>query len=228
VSTAAPLAPSTAADPTVYPIEDDVGEGSLQRFISELLRPLIERWLVEKGRPAFVGADQYFYWKQFDPHESVAPDVYVLPGAPADARVGAWLVWKTGLVPTFAFEIVSDDVAKDYLRSPQRYDRLGVTELVVFDPDWKKSRHRFRFQIFRRTKARGFVRVEATSADRVRSRVLGCFLRSVGEGDQVRVRLAVGANGNALFPTEAERERTGRIEAEAEIERLRAELKKRR
>jgi hypothetical protein len=44
----------------------------------------------------------------------------------------------------------------------------------------------------------------------------------------VHVRLAVGANGNALFPTEAERERTGRIEAEAEIERLRAELKKRR
>lgn len=251
MSTAAPKDLPVAADPTVYPIEDDVGEGSLQRLISELLRPLIERWLAAKGRPTFVGADQYFYWKQFDPHECVAPDVYVLPGAPLDVQVGAWLVWKTGYVPSFAFEVVSDDIRKDYLRSPPRYDRLGVKELVVFDPGWEASRDRFHFQVFRRVKNRGLVRVEATNADRVRSRVLGCWLRAVGEGGNVRMRLATGHNGETLFPTEAERaeaervarekaeaarekaeaavsaERAAREEAEAEIARLRAELSRR-
>lgn len=252
VSTAAPKDfPAIAADPTVYPIKDDVGEGSLQRFISELLRPLIERWLAEKGRPAFVGADQYFYWKQFDPQECVAPDVYVLPDAPPGMEVGAWLVWKTGYIPSFAFEVVSDDVRKDYLRSPPRYDRLGVKELIVFDPGWETNVERFRFQIFRRVKNRGLVRVEATNADRVRSRVLGCWLRALGEGADVRVRVASGHDGETLFPTDAERaeaervaresaeaekeraeavalaERAARERAEAEIERLRAELTRR-
>lgn len=251
MSTAASEQFPHAADPTVYPIEDDVGEGSLQRLISELLRPLIERWLAEKGRPTFVGADQYFYWKQFDPAESVAPDVYVLPGAPLDAKVGAWLLWKTGYVPSFALEVVSDDVRKDYLRSPPRYDRLGVKELVVFDPEWENSRDRFQFQVFRRVKDRGLVRVEATNADRVRSRVLGAFLIAVGEGGNVRLRIGSGHNGETLFPTEAERtqhaeagraaERAAREQAEAareraeaalaqaetELERLRAELRRR-
>jgi Uma2 family endonuclease len=251
VSTAAPRELSPAADPTVYPVKDDVGEDWLQRFISELLRPLIERWLAERGRPMFVGANQYLYWKQFDPHESVSPDVYVLPGAEPYARMGAWLVWKTGLVPTFALEVVSDDVRKDYLRSPPRYDRLGVKELVVFDPDWEESRDRYRFQVFRRPKGHGLIRVEATNADRVRSRVLGCHLRSVGEGPHVRLRVASGPNGDTLFPTDAElaraeqtlrekaqaareradaasekaqAEREAREKAEAEIARLKAEI----
>lgn len=251
MSTAAPEHLPIAADPTVYPIEDDVGEGSLQRLISELLRPLIERWLLEKGRPAFVGADQFFYWKQFDATECVAPDVYVLPGAPLGTQVGAWLVWQTGWVPSFALEIVSDDVRKDYLRSPQRYDRLGVKELVVFDPGWESDRDRFRFQVFRRVKNRGLLRVEATNADRVRSRALGAFLRAAGAGDNLRLRIASGHNGETLFPTDAERaqiaesareqaerareqaeaeasaERAARERLEAEISRLRAELRRR-
>ena len=149
-------------DPTVYPIEDDVGEGSLQRFISELLRMLIEIWLRSRGRAAFVGADQYFYWQQYNPSESVAPDVYVLPGVPPGVRIGAWKVWETGRVPSFAFEVVSQNVEKDYLQSPAKYDRLGVEELIVFDPDHRESSDRVRWQIFRRT-PRGFLRVEATA-----------------------------------------------------------------
>ena len=46
----------------------------------ELLRPLVQRWLDSRGEVAFVGADQFFYWKQYDPFHRIAPDVYVLPG----------------------------------------------------------------------------------------------------------------------------------------------------
>ncbi|WP_242515809.1 Uma2 family endonuclease [Sorangium cellulosum] len=228
-----------AADPTVYPVEDDVGEGSLQRFISELLRALIERWLDSRSKsrrkPVFVGADQFFYWEQYNPIEGIAPDVYVLPGVDRSTRVGAWKVWETGLVPSFAFEIVSRDIDKDYINSPAKYARLGVEELVVFDPDYQESRSRVRWQIFRRTK-RGLLRVESTDADRIRSRVLGCHLRVVGEGGEMRVRVAYGANGETLLPTdaealeqaEAERQRAEDERQRAEDERQRAEAERQR
>lgn len=216
--------PSAAAkrdiqpDPTVYPIEDGVGEGTLQRFISELLRILIERWLESRGKPAFVGADQFFYWEQYNPSECVAPDVYVLPGVPGLTEVGAWKVWESGLVPSFAFEVVSQDVDKDYLLAPIKYGRLGVEELIIFDPGYQESRSRVRWQVYRRTK-RGLVLVEATDADRVRSKVLGCWLRAVGEGAGLRVRLGYGTSGATLLPTDME----ARAQAEAERERAEAE-----
>lgn len=216
MSSAAPKL-DVAKDRTVYAIEDEMGEGSLQRFISELLRGLVERWLTTRGRPMFVGADQYFYWEQYNPRESIAPDVYVLPGVAPGTAMGAWKVWETGCVPSFALEIVSQDVDKDYLTAPAKYDRLGVEELVVFDPDHALSPTRLRFQVFRRSK-RGLVRVEATNADRVKSKILGCHLRALGAGDNRRVRLGTGFNGEALFPTDAE----AREQAEAEREEAEA------
>jgi hypothetical protein len=65
-----------ADDRTVYPVEERVGEDILQRWIVELLRPLLQRWFDERGQLALVGADQFIYFKQFDAHERVSPDVY--------------------------------------------------------------------------------------------------------------------------------------------------------
>ena len=48
------------------PFEDDMGESSVQRFISEGLRPEVERLLRERGKPTFVGADQYVGWHPDD------------------------------------------------------------------------------------------------------------------------------------------------------------------
>jgi hypothetical protein len=222
-SAAVPLS-ALAVDPTVYPVSDDMGEGTLQRLIAERLRPHIERWFEARGTPTFVGADQYFYWKQFEPSERIAPDVYVLPGAPLIVDVGAWKVWETGLIPSFAFEIVSRDVDKHYLLSPAKYSRLGVEELIVFDPEAHESRSRARWQVFRRNKRGLLLRVASTDADRVKSRVLGCHLRVVGEGGATRVRIATGINGETLFPTEAEARAKAEAErAQAEAERAQAE-----
>jgi Uma2 family endonuclease len=241
----------TVEDTTVYPVRDDMGDPTLQTLISVMLLALLQRWLSSQGKPTFVGMNQFFYWKQFDPSECVAPDVYVLPGVPLSPRVGAWKIWETRRIPTFALEVVSQHVDKDYLTSPPKYDRLGVKELVVFDPDFALSPQRIQWQVFRRVKGRGLVKVEATNADRVRSRVLGCHLRVVGAGDEVRLRLGTGPNGDLLLPTDeealrhaeaeraqanAERDaanvqrdeaRAGQERAEAEVQRLRAELAKR-
>ncbi|AUX27183.1 uncharacterized protein SOCEGT47_077640 [Sorangium cellulosum] len=133
--------------------------------------------------------------------EGIAPDVYVLPGVERSTRVGVWKVWEMGLVPSFAFEIVSRDIDKDYINSPAKYARLGVEELVVFDPDYQESRSGVRWQILRRTK-RGLLRVESTDADRIRSRVLGYHLRVVGEDGKVRCgSLTALTGGRCSRPT---------------------------
>jgi Uma2 family endonuclease len=216
------------SDPTHYPIEDDLGEGSLQRFIAELLRPLVERWLATRGEACFVGADQFIYYQQFNPKKCVCPDVYVIPGEPPGLDVGCWKLWEMKRPPSFAFECVSTDRDKDYLRSPPRYADLGLDELVIFDP--KAGVGRARFQVHRRLARRGFIRTSETDGDRVHSRVLGCWLRAVGTGESTRIRLATGPGGADLFPTEAESQQV-RAEAEerrAELERERAESEKRR
>jgi hypothetical protein len=162
-----------------------------------------------------------------------------LPGVTQDIAIPSWKTWESGIVPSFALEIAGNDVAKDYEDGPVEYASLGVSELVVFDPraTWT-SRTRIRWQVFHRSEVEGLVRVEASQGDRVRSKTLGAWLRAVGAGDSVRIRIAEGPGGETLFPTEAEEERAAkeeeraakeeerarRLEAEAEVARLRALL----
>ena len=215
-----PLVP----DPTHYPVDEDMGESILHKLIIEILRPLVARWLAERGTPCFVGADQFIYWVQYAPTRSVAPDLYVLPGVPVDAQVKAWKVWETGVVPSFALEVVSDDFRKDYHDTPVRYADLGVSELIVFDPLSAALPERVRWQVFRHAPQTGFSVVERSDGDRVRSEALGCWLRAVGSESELRVRLATGANGDALVPTEAEAERAAK-EAEREAKETEREAK---
>ena len=199
-----------AADPTIYPEEERVGEDMLQRWIMELLRPLLQGWLTRRGIKAFVGADQFIYWRQHDAHARVAPDIYVLPGVDPHTHVRTWKLWLDRVVPSFAFEITSQDWEKEYFDVPARYSDLGVRELVIFDP-WSEERiEGIRWQVFRRVGKRGLVRVEASRSDRVRSKVLGCWLRAVGKGQDTRVRVAVGSRGEDLVLTAEEAERAAK------------------
>ncbi len=195
-----------SSDPTIYPVEVRVGESMLQRRIVELLRPLVEWWLnVRRGIRAFVGADQFIYWRQYDPHATVAPDVYVIPGVDPNLQPKSWKLWLDKVAPSLAIELVSDEWEKDYRETPDKYDEIGVDELVVFDPDWQAHEERLRWQVFRRVGKRGLVRVEISHRDRVRLRSIRCWLRVVGEGRDQRLRLAEGPGGDVLVPTAEER-----------------------
>ncbi len=198
-----------------------MGESILQALISELLRPLIERYLRERGVKAFVGADQFFYIDERDITQRIAPDVYVLPGLDGPREERVWKRWELETPPSFALEIVGRDMGKDYEDSPVAYRALGVRELVVYDPDWTpKSKTRVRWQVWRQVKKRGLVSVLKSNDDRVESSVLGCWLRVVGEGGARRVRLGVGEFGDTLVLTDAERA----YELEREVTALRAAL----
>jgi len=203
-----------------------MGEGLLQRLIMELLRPMLARFLAEAGKIATVGADQFIYYREGDPGCRIAPDVYVLPGVPPGRRVRSWKVWQEGLAPSFCFEVVSEDVRYDYEEKPILYREMGTSELIVFDPESEGHPGRYRWQVYRKVKARGLVRVEVSQADRVRSKELGVWLREVGQGADTRVLPASGKNGDVLMLTPEQREERERAEKErerAEKERVRAE-----
>src|SRR5262245_57063665 len=103
------------------PFEDNMGEGSLQRFISEELRPQIEQQVAAQQGPTFVGADQYVGWDPDDAEKVLAPDIYVLPGVEPGEDFDFWKVWQTGIVPSFALEVVSKRKKKDYVDVPPLY-----------------------------------------------------------------------------------------------------------
>jgi Uma2 family endonuclease len=220
-------------DPTIYPETDYMGEGELQQLIDELLRPLLARFLAERKTVGHVGSNTFIYYRQFDSSKRIAPDIYVLPGTPQERIGRSWKLWELPSPPSFALEVVSLDVEKDYIEAPEIHERIGTREVVIFDPDARGRKERKVWQVHARARDGKLRLRERTDADRVQSRELGCFLRVVGKGDAQRIRLATGARGQTLFPTEAEveraekeREQKARRIAEAENSELRKEIER--
>lgn len=215
--------------PISYPETDRMGEGELQRLIAELFRPLLAEFLAARGVVAHVGADQFLYFVEGVPTERVAPDIYVLPGVEQSRVEPSWKIWELDAPPAFVLEVVSRDVAKDYEDVPVACDRMGVEELIVFDPDAplaagrvvRRDLERVRFQVFHRRDGR-LARVVATNDDRVESRWLGAWVRAVGLGTAVRLRLGVGGEGDDLVPIATERAESERQRAETEKQRAEA------
>jgi Uma2 family endonuclease len=84
---------------------------------------------------ATIGSEQFVYWDPTDPCECLAPDAFVRLGAP-DEQFDSWKVWERG-APQVAVEIVSGSDASEAIWTPKlaKYHRLGVREVVRFDPD---------------------------------------------------------------------------------------------
>lgn len=129
-----------APDPTavVYPFRDNRGMSAFQLFVSRLLIDVFEDYFRTRQRTAFVGANQFFYYAEGDPRAVVEPDLYVVDNVSLHpSQVACWKTWEhDGKVPSFALEIASDDeYRKDYAdKLVERYQQLGVRELVRYDP----------------------------------------------------------------------------------------------
>lgn len=84
---------------------------------------------------AAIGCDQFVYWDPTDPTQCLAPDAFVRLGVPDD-DFRSWKVWERG-APDVAVEIISaNDVRdRDWDDKLEKYRRLGVRELVRFDPE---------------------------------------------------------------------------------------------
>lgn len=176
-----------------------------------------------------IGCDQFVYWDPTDPTQCLAPDAFVRLGVRDDA-FRSWKVWERG-APQVAVEIISanDDRDRDWQAKLEKYRRLGVLELVRFDPESDPMSLRI------------WDMVEGDLLERFHegrvapSRCLpGAWVVVHDALAGGLLRLSRDLQGKDLYPTPVERETEGReretearIAAEQRIRELEAELRRR-
>jgi Uma2 family endonuclease len=84
----------------------------------------------------FVAGDLLWYPVEGQPEICTAPDVLVVFGRPKGDR-GSYLQWREGgIAPQVVFEVVSPgNTVAEMVRKFQFYDRYGVEEYYLYDPD---------------------------------------------------------------------------------------------
>ena len=90
----------------------------------------------------YVAGDMFVYFKEGAPRAVVAPDVFVVVGAPKHMRM-SYKLWEEPKAPDFVLEITSRSTrAEDQGRKREVYASLGVGEYWLFDPtgDWLAPR----------------------------------------------------------------------------------------
>jgi Uma2 family endonuclease len=167
----------------------------------------------------YIAGNLFVYYEEGDPTGVIAPDIFVVKGVPKrDRRI--YQVWKEGKGLDVVFEITSESTRKKDLGSKKgTYEMLGVKEYYIFDPFGEYLQPRL---VGFRLGTWGYQRIEEKP---LVSRVLGLELRVEGN----MLRLVDPRTGDKLLsPREAQEsyrlEAEARRRAEAEVERLRAEL----
>lgn len=212
--------PDHATEPSrpFYPVCDDVVETGFHAFAIRLLVELFEGYFAAAGRPNLVLGNQFFYYKRGDPRAVVAPDVYVIEDDDRPATsVESWKTWEPDFkAPTLAIEIVSERHHKDYADAMlERYQQLGVRELVRYDAEGGRRRKRELFAHFVRDEQGQLVR-QPVFGERVHLVAFDVWL--VRQPDQT-LRLGVGPRGAVLWPRACERAAAAEHSFEAVLER---------
>ena len=224
--------------------EEDMGESVEQANIIRLFLAILEQLARERGwQDVYFSGDQFFAWLPDEPLVRISPDIYLQPGALPVPAPRLWETWRPDHPPPrLAVEVVSAhpsrpfDWRKDDEHNPAKYAQLGTDELVIFDPAaacGRASEPRVPLQVYRREQDGAFVRVHRGGGPE-RSETLDAWLVVTMAADTAFLRLAHDAEGRDLVPSTSEAltaaeaaneaERAARELAEAEVERLRAEL----
>ena len=198
-------------DAVVYPCSDGqpMAETGLHRRCMVDVADTLELWFRRHGRDdVYVGSNNFLYYERGNPRAVVAPDVYVVVGAPAGLR-DTYMLWNEPKGPDFVLEVTSASTRyNDERRKRDVYAALGVREYFLYDPraewlvpplqGWRLHEGAFR--------ALPAVTMLSNRGMAVASEVLGLELRD--ERAQRRVRLRDPATGeNLLTHEESERAR---------------------
>lgn len=184
----------------------------------------------------YVSRDLLLYYEPGNTRKFVVPDIFVVRGvSKGDRRV--YKLWEEGRPPSVVIEISSRETKKADLNSKLHlYERLGVAEYYVFDPERRYVKPTLRAW---RLSDGKYVEIAAANG-RVRSDELGLELVDTGQ----MLRLLNPATGQFLLTPEEEaiarqqeaaarqreaaarqQEAAARQEAEARAESLAAKLR---
>lgn len=206
------------------PCDDGVPmETPRHRLQLEILTRALEPWAAARG-DVFVSGNQFVYFSasQLRRRDFRGPDVFVVSGVERRERK-SWVVWDEGKAPDVVIELISESTA-DLDKGEKKavyQDQLRVPEYFWFDPFDAEDRA-------------GFALVEGRYLPLSRD-AQGCLpVASLGlhlclwYGDYMGVETDwlrwSDQDGPLPLPEETQRQRAD--VAEAELERLRAELAK--
>jgi Uma2 family endonuclease len=117
-----------------YPTSDGqpMAETTLHRVVMSDVIGGLERRFADTP-DVWVGGNLFLYYEKGNPQKSVAPDVLLARGVGKSDR-DVYLLWEE-TVPSLIFEITSRKTRREDTRTKKDlYERLGVAELVLFDP----------------------------------------------------------------------------------------------
>ena len=222
-----------------YPCSDDqpMAESEFQ-LVPMLYVLTVLRTHFRHREDVYVGGDMFVYYEEGNPGAVVAPDVFVVIGAPkrAEHPRDTYKLWEEPKGPDFVLEVLSSSTWKADL-GPKRalYASLGVAEYWLFDP----TREHLLSPPLRGLRLVGRryrdlpVLQESENAPTLRSEVLGLDLLV----DRGALRFRDVATGEDLLSHEesdalrrvaevrTRRETAAREAAEAQVAELRAQLR---
>jgi len=213
----------TEQKPMPYPETDGKPMAETDVHIDTLiyLREALRDYFRDASQ-VYVAGNMFLYYEEGEPTACVAPDVFVVLGVGKHER-RTYRLWEEGQPPAVVFEITSRGSRLEDLGTKRAvYAMLGVREYFIYDPLGEYLRPPL--QGYRLHEGE-YQRLLLTGAEGLTSQVLGLELR-VEAG---RLRVSDPATGERLLtPAEAlaarRTEATARRAAEAELERVRAEL----
>ncbi|MBI5303285.1 MAG: Uma2 family endonuclease [Chloroflexi bacterium] len=209
----------------IYPESDGkpMTETDFHAQVLIYLRTALEYYFRNEPN-VYVSGNLMLYYEEGNPAASISPDVFVVKGINKKLR-RTYKLWEEGKAPDVAIEITSRSTRLEDLGNKRAlYAELGVTEYFIHDPYQEYLKPPLQGY---RLEQNNYAPITPDTQAKLHSTILGLALQII-EGD---LRLFDPRTGELLkTPLEAqeaaEEEAAARQAADAEVERLRAELKK--
>ena len=208
--------PPRQATPIYYPESDgkqtaetDTHRGAMNDLINALEIAFADE------PDVYVTGNLMFYYVEGNPRLCTSPDVMFVRGVSKEPPRRVYKLWEEGQSPQVVIEISSRKTwAEDLHKKWRLYERLGVLEYYIFDPEYDYLPDpllAFRLQDGE------LAPVEVTDG-RIYSETLGLDLVDTGAG------LRLFNPETQEFLLNVREEHAARRAAETELERLRAEI----
>jgi Uma2 family endonuclease len=189
--------------------EDDMGESTIHYdLISDFIKML--KLFFAGQTDVFIAANLNFYYDEDDPKNYYIPDIMIAFGISNHSRK-TYKLWEEQLCPQVVFEVASESTwKKDITDKVKVYEKLGVEEYYILDSE--NLYLSLPLMAYRRDET-GRFRLVMTENERILSPLLNLEIVRT----ENRFRLFDPENEEFLLTTE---------ELKAELDRLKAELKK--
>jgi Uma2 family endonuclease len=213
-------------DEIEYPSSDGEPLAETDAHVEELLalRQALS-WRYHDDPNVYVAGNNFIYYEENNPKKVFSPDVYVVKGVPKKRR-RVFRLWEEGRAPCFVFEMSSCKTwLEDIGNKKALCAFLGVREYFLYDPEGDVVKPPL--QGFRLAGAE-YHRIPARRDGAVESKELEVIFWL---DDELRLHATDVETGKAVLrPHEVyqahEEAEHALAEAEREIARLRAELKR--